>query len=171
MDLGLAVSFGSSPKRGVAYLRDVAVALEETGFAWSWEEFAALGVPWERRGKRTDEYIEAMRAVWNDTPASYDGEFISFGDVVLLPDPVTPGGPKILVGGDSDGAIRRAARLGDGWYGWWVGFELEPKIEKVRQPPRPVAPMRLRSRSGSRSVATRPSTTSPTGSTKPELSV
>lgn len=102
------------------------------GGGWSAEEYAALGVPFEQRGKRFDEYIEAIRAAWTGEKANYDGELISFKNVVLGPKPVTPGGPAFLIGGDSDAAMKRAARLGDGWYGWWADYELEPHLAKLR---------------------------------------
>ncbi len=102
------------------------------GAGWSSEEYAALGVPFERRGRRFDEYIEAMRVAWTNDRAAYHGEFIQFDDVVLNPKPLTPGGPPIIVGGDSAPAMRRAARLGDGWYGWWASGELEPHIDQLR---------------------------------------
>jgi probable F420-dependent oxidoreductase len=102
------------------------------GSGWSAEEYAALGVPFEKRGKRFDEYIEAIRAAWRQDKASYAGEVVSFRNVVLGPKPVTPGGPPFLIGGDSEAAMKRAARLGDGWYGWWVDYDLEPHLEKLR---------------------------------------
>lgn len=101
------------------------------GIGWSDEEFAALGVPWARRGKRADEYIEAMRAAWTNSIAAYHGEFVQFEDAVLRPAPLN-GTVPIIVGGDSPAAMRRAARLGDGWYGWWAGVELEPHLDKLR---------------------------------------
>ena len=96
------------------------------GSGWSWEEYAALGVPFERRGQRMDEYLEVLRLVWTTDPASYDGEFVSFDGLVLNPSPVTDGGPPIIVGGDSAPAMRRAARMGDGWYGWWARSDGRP---------------------------------------------
>lgn len=101
------------------------------GSGWSWEEYAALGVPFERRGKRMDEYIEAIRVAWTEDRARYSGEFVQFEGVVLNPKPVTPGGPPIIVGGDSAPAMRRAARMGDGWYGWWATGELEPHLDRL----------------------------------------
>ncbi len=101
------------------------------GSGWSWEEYAALGVPFERRGKRMDEYIGAIRAAWTQERASFDGEFVSFSDVVLNPKPLNPGGPPIIIGGDSPAAMRRAARMGDGWYGWWAKVELEAHLETL----------------------------------------
>jgi probable F420-dependent oxidoreductase len=101
------------------------------GAGWSEEEYSALGASFERRGQRFDEYIEAIRAAWTQDRASYEGEFISFRNVVLLPKPYTPGGPPFLIGGDSNAALHRAARMGDGWYGWWVNYDLEQQLEKL----------------------------------------
>ena len=102
------------------------------GAGWSSEEYEALGVSFARRGKRFDEYIAAIRAAWSESRASYHGEFISFDKAIIAPHPLTPGGPPFLIGGDSDAAMRRAARIGDGWYGWWSNYELEPHLEKLR---------------------------------------
>ncbi|MCC6437317.1 MAG: TIGR03619 family F420-dependent LLM class oxidoreductase [Acidimicrobiales bacterium] len=101
------------------------------GIGWSDEEYAALGIPWERRGKRADEYVEAIRAAWGNDIAAYQGEFVQFENAVLRPAP-TKGTVPIIVGGDSPAAMRRAARLGDGWYGWWAGVELEAHLAKLR---------------------------------------
>lgn len=103
------------------------------GSGWSSEEYAALGVPFERRGKRFDEYIEAIRAAWRQEKAAYHGDYVNFDNVVLGPKPVTPDGPPFLIGGDSNAAMKRAARIGDGWYGWWADYELEPHLAKLRE--------------------------------------
>ncbi|MCP3989920.1 MAG: TIGR03619 family F420-dependent LLM class oxidoreductase [Actinomycetia bacterium] len=102
------------------------------GSGWSWEEYGALGVPFERRGKRLDEYIEAIRLSWTEDRASYRGEFVEFADVVLNPKPLTPGGPPIIIGGSAPAAMRRAARMGDGWYGWWARVDIEAHLDEVR---------------------------------------
>lgn len=102
------------------------------GTGWSHEEYAALGVPFERRGKRLDEYLDAMRVAWTDDRATFRGEFVSFENAVMNPKPITPGGPKIIVGGDSRVAMRRAAERGDGWYGWWVHDDIEAHVATVR---------------------------------------
>lgn len=102
------------------------------GGGWSSEEYAALGVPFARRGKRFDEYIEAIKTAWREDSATYQGEFVNFEQAVMLPKPYTKGGPPFLIGGDSDAAMKRAARIGDGWYGWWANYELEPHLEKLR---------------------------------------
>ncbi|MEM9201267.1 MAG: TIGR03619 family F420-dependent LLM class oxidoreductase [Actinomycetota bacterium] len=99
------------------------------GAGWSWEEYAALGVPFEHRGQRLDEYLDAMRLCWTHDRATFEGDFVSFRDVVMNPKPHTEGGPPIIVGGDSRAAMRRAARRGDGWYGWWVQDDIEAHLD------------------------------------------
>ena len=89
------------------------------GIGWSREEFDALGVPFERRGARTKEYVDAMRTLWRDDVASFDGEFVAFDSVRVNPKPVR-GRVPIVLGGNSDAALRRVAAWGDGWYGFNV---------------------------------------------------
>ena len=103
------------------------------GVGWLQEEFQALGVPWERRGARNDEYIEAMRTLWSGPEVEFHGEFVDFPTVTCSPRPVQPTIP-ILVGGDSDVAIRRAARLADGYFpGEGDVDRLAALITRVRQ--------------------------------------
>ena len=85
------------------------------GTGWLREEFAALGVPFERRGARTDDYIQALRALWGPDMASHDGPFAAFEEVYCRPRPVN-GQVPIVVGGHSTRAARRAGELGDGFY-------------------------------------------------------
>jgi probable F420-dependent oxidoreductase len=84
------------------------------GVGWLKEEFQAMGVPFERRGKRADEYIAAMQALWAEDGASFDGEFVKFRQVSCNPKPL--GRVPIIVGGHSEAAARRAGRLGDGFF-------------------------------------------------------
>jgi len=90
------------------------------GIGWSADEFAALGVPFERRGERTEEYIEAMRQLWADDVASFDGAFTAFDKIRVNPKPVRKRRIPIIIGGNSDAALRRVAACGDGWYGFNV---------------------------------------------------
>ncbi|MBI2704664.1 MAG: LLM class F420-dependent oxidoreductase [Actinobacteria bacterium] len=90
-------------------------ALLGVGAGWLEEEFDALGVPFEGRGRRLDAYIDTMRALWRDDRATVDNEFVSFKDAVSLPHPVG-GSVPIVVGGHSLVAARRAGRLGDGFF-------------------------------------------------------
>ncbi len=82
------------------------------GVGWLREEFEALGVPFERRGARTDEYIEAMRVLWTQEEAEFHGEFVDFEPVYCQPKPVQQPLP-ILIGGHSERAARRAGEFGD----------------------------------------------------------
>lgn len=85
------------------------------GVGWLEEEFDALGVPFAGRGKRTDEYIEAMRELWTTDESSYSGEFVNYDRVMSFPKPHA-GSPPIFIGGHSHAAARRAGRLGDGFF-------------------------------------------------------
>ena len=87
------------------------------GVGWSAEEFAALGVPFARRGQRTAEYVAAMRTLWSQQVASFHGEFTSFEAVRVNPKPVH-GQIPVSFGGNSNAALRRVAAIGDGWYGF-----------------------------------------------------
>lgn len=86
------------------------------GVGWLKEEFDALGVPWERRGRRNDEYVEALRTIWSGSHVEYHGEFVDFEPLTCTPRPAQGADIPILVGGDTDVAIRRAARLADGYF-------------------------------------------------------
>ncbi len=85
------------------------------GVGWLKEEFDALGVAWERRGARNDEYVAAMRALWAGPHAEFHGEFVDFAPVTCSPRPVN-GSIPVHVGGDTDAAIRRAVRIADGYF-------------------------------------------------------
>jgi probable F420-dependent oxidoreductase len=87
------------------------------GIGWSAEEFQALGVPFERRGPRTASYVAAMRTLWAHDLASFESEFASFSSIRVNPKPVQKALP-VIVGGNSDSALRRVAAWGDGWYGF-----------------------------------------------------
>jgi probable F420-dependent oxidoreductase len=87
------------------------------GVGWLREEFEALGAPdFDRRGAVSDEYLRVFKALWTQDPASHRGEFYRFDSVRCLPHPVQKPHPPIWVGGHSKAALRRVARLGDGWH-------------------------------------------------------
>jgi len=86
------------------------------GVGWLKEEFEALNVPWERRGARTDEYIEVLRTLWCDDTSSFDGTLYRLPECEMFPKPIQRPHPPIHIGGESGAALRRAARLGQGWH-------------------------------------------------------
>ena len=99
------------------------------GIGWLREEFDALGVPWERRGPRTEEYVGVMRQVWADDDVTFDGEFVSFSRVSSNPKPVA-GRVPVHIGGHSEAAARRAGRVGDGLF--LAGGDMAQLLEVAR---------------------------------------
>jgi len=98
------------------------------------KEFEAVGVPHRERGARVTEGIDAVRALWRDTPASFQGRFTRFEGVSIDPKPVQQPGPPIWVGGRSDAALLRAARQGDGWVSYVVTAQRYAlSIEKIHE--------------------------------------
>lgn len=93
------------------------------GVGWLAEEFRAVGVPFGDRGARADEYVAALRTLWQDDVASFEGRFTSFSGVSSRPRPVRAEGVPVIVGGHSPAAARRAGRLGDGFYPFGIGPE------------------------------------------------
>ena len=86
------------------------------GMGWQREEYLTIGVPYEERGKRLDDGIKAVRALWTQSPATYHGQFYHFDRVHSDPKPTQKGGVPIVIGGSSEIAARRAGRIGDGFY-------------------------------------------------------
>ncbi len=86
------------------------------GAGWCEEEFEAIGTePFKERGAVTDEYLVACRELWTNPDPSFDGKYVKFSNVYFEPRPVQKRVP-IWVGGESGPALRRTAKLGDGWY-------------------------------------------------------
>jgi alkanesulfonate monooxygenase SsuD/methylene tetrahydromethanopterin reductase-like flavin-dependent oxidoreductase (luciferase family) len=86
-------------------------------------EYEACGVPVRERGGRTNESIEIMKRLWSGEPIEHRGKYFSFGKITMLPKPATPGGPPIWIGGRAEAALKRAARLGDGWMPYVIDAE------------------------------------------------
>jgi probable F420-dependent oxidoreductase len=102
------------------------------GVGWLEEEFDAIGVPFAERGRRTDDHVAAMRALWREPKATYHGEFTSFDECISMPQPVDKAIP-VHVGGHTDIAARRAGRLGDGFFpGKGKPQDLARSMELVR---------------------------------------
>jgi probable F420-dependent oxidoreductase len=87
------------------------------GIGWSREEFNALGVPFADRARRAQDYVAAMRTLWRDDPASLHTDSVHFDNIRVNPKPLQ-GRVPIMVGGNSNAALRRVAAWGDGWYGF-----------------------------------------------------
>jgi probable F420-dependent oxidoreductase len=84
------------------------------GVGWLGEEFEALGVPFNDRGRRHDDYLQAMKALWTQEKAAISNSFVDFRDVISRPRPSAS--VPVVVSGHSAAAARRVARVGDGWF-------------------------------------------------------
>jgi probable F420-dependent oxidoreductase len=85
------------------------------GVGWSKVEFAASGVPLERRGQRAEEFLRALRALWTDEVVEFDGEFYRIPPARAEPKPLQRPHPPVLLGGSAEVALRRAGRVAAGW--------------------------------------------------------
>ena len=104
------------------------------GVGWLREEAEAMGMPWDRRGRRVDEQISLLRTLWSATgeTVEFAGEFYDIPPISPDPRPVQRPIP-ILIGGHSDAALDRAARLGDGWIAAGMGPErLKDALDRLR---------------------------------------
>lgn len=93
------------------------------GIGWLKEEFQNLGMDFASRGARTEEYLLAMKALWSEGISEFKGHTLNLEPCHFNPKPVQRPHPPIIFGGESDAAMRRVARLGDGWY----GYDLTPE--------------------------------------------
>jgi len=97
-------------------------------------EFAALGVDFHKRGAITDEYLAAIRALWTQRYPQYEGRFARFADIRFEPKSVQRPHPPIIIGGMAPPALRRAARDGDGWYGFALTVaQTAPVVAELRR--------------------------------------
>ena len=85
------------------------------GMGWLPQEYAAAGVPYERRGARMDEYLRCLEALWTQDPVEFAGEFYTVPRSHVGPPPVQQPHPPVLLGGTAAPALRRAGRLAQGW--------------------------------------------------------
>ena len=87
------------------------------GVGWLKEEFEVLNAhDFHSRGIVTNEYIESMIELWTKSLPSYRGEYIQFQNILFTPKPIQKPHPPIWIGGESEAAIKRAARIGNGWF-------------------------------------------------------
>jgi probable F420-dependent oxidoreductase len=103
-------------------------AILGVGIGWLAEEFAVIGVPFAERAARTEESVRAIRSLWSDAPKPFDGRFYRWNAVESNPKPVQKPGVPIVVGGHVEGAARRAARVGDGFFPAKGGLEALPTL-------------------------------------------
>jgi probable F420-dependent oxidoreductase len=92
-------------------------AIAGIGAGWLSTEWDAVGLDFASRGRRVDEALDVCRRLWTDEVIEHHGEFFDFAPVMFEPKPVQKPHPPVVVGGESGAALRRAARLGDGWVG------------------------------------------------------
>jgi len=85
------------------------------GSGWSRDEFEAAGTPFERRGARTSEFLQAMIALWTKNPVSFEGEFYSIPESIVGPKPVQSPHPPIYIAGFGKYTLDRAIQFGAGW--------------------------------------------------------
>src|SRR5712692_1084970 len=111
----VGVGVGSGPPRGNGAdeenANDMRMGAHQVN---AQKEVETFKVP-ANRGKLVNEQLEAMRAIWTDDQATYEGKFVQFREIECFPKPAQPGGPPILVGGSSEAALRRLVRYGQGW--------------------------------------------------------
>ena len=112
------------------------------GIGYLKAEFDALGAPFEQKGPRSMDYLQAMKAVWTQEKPVYQGQFVSFHDIQARPQPVQKPHPPVVIGGHTKEAFRRAVQYGNGWYGFALDLEatekclagLKEAAQQVRRP-------------------------------------
>jgi probable F420-dependent oxidoreductase len=102
------------------------------GVGWNFVEYQALGMDWSTRGTRQAEQIAVLRRLWTEDVVTFRGRFHDLKEVSIIPAPIQRPIP-IWLGGSSDAAVKRAARLGDGWMPIMSPEEAEPKIAALRE--------------------------------------
>jgi len=105
------------------------------GVGWMVEEFEAMNVPFESRGRMSTEEIEIFNALWEEEHSSYQGEFFQFEDIAFFPKPYQQPRTPLWLGGEGRPAQRRAAKYGDSWFPYFVRItpaELQSRYDYVR---------------------------------------
>ncbi len=103
------------------------------GLGWMREEFAAMGTPFERRGARFDDYLQAMRKVWSGEVVEHRSDFLDWSGFRSHPTPARKAALPVLIGGHAGKALQRAALYGDGWYpAIYSAAELAPLLQQLR---------------------------------------
>lgn len=139
--LGTAVLIG--PQHSAAMLAKRLATLDRlsngrleagVGIGWQKEEYEAVGVPYRDRGRRLDELLDAMRTLWRDDPASFQGNYVSFDKVYCDTKPAQAPGIPLLIGSSSEAAARRAGLRGDGFFPYVISpDDVALRMEQARQ--------------------------------------
>jgi probable F420-dependent oxidoreductase len=141
----LGISVLVLPYRHPLYWARVAASIERLangrltmgiGVGWMEEEFAALGVPFQDRGKMTDEQLQIIQRLWTEEHVSFSGRFYHFDDLAFFPKPLQQPRIPIWVGGEGTAAQRRAAKYGDAWFPYFVEItppQLQSGYDVVRR--------------------------------------
>jgi probable F420-dependent oxidoreductase len=134
----LALRHPFTAARAVQTLDIVSGGRAEFGIGASWlaEEWQAVGLDFHTRGRRLDEALGVCTRLWSEDVVEHHGEFFDFAPVMFEPKPVQKPWPPIHVGGESDAALRRAARFANGWIG------ITHTVESVRAPVARLAALR-----------------------------
>jgi probable F420-dependent oxidoreductase len=104
------------------------------GIGWSEDEYDAVGVPFRQRGKRGDEFLRCLKAIWTEPEVEFRGEFYQVPRAKVEPKPVQKPHPPITIGGYSAVVVQRAVRLGDGFNGGNVPLDrVAPVVAELRQ--------------------------------------
>ncbi|MGY8804352.1 MAG: LLM class F420-dependent oxidoreductase [bacterium] len=93
------------------------------GVGYVKQEFDVIGVPYEERGARVSEHIEAIRALWTQDKPEFEGQFTQISGVQSNPRPIQQPHPPFVIGGMSPPAFRRAVAQGDEWYGFFQDLD------------------------------------------------
>lgn len=97
-------------------------------------EYEVLGVNRKQRGKIADDHLRAMKAIWTNHPASYDGPFVKFQYAEICPKPLQKPHPPFWVGGWTEAAMKRTAALGDGWLpAWLLPEDISKRFREVKE--------------------------------------
>ena len=119
------------------------------GAGWMREEFEVLGVPsLAERGAVTDEYLNAFRELWTKDDPNFEGRYVKFANIRFEPKPAQKPYPPIWVGGESGPALRRTARIGDGWYP--IGTNPQHRLDSMKRYQAGVERLRRLTREGGR---------------------
>jgi probable F420-dependent oxidoreductase len=91
------------------------------GIGWSKDEYLAANIPYEKRGERANEILQAMKKVWTDDIVEFNGDFYKVPKSIIGPKPIQKPHPKILLGGFSPKTFERMIKYGDGYIGVFIG--------------------------------------------------